>query len=263
MNNTIKGITIEIGGDTSKLGKALQNVEKQSKSLSAELGQINRLLKLDPGNTELLAQKQKVLAEAVAAARSAAADCIRQPGEFFKPQLLAPHLRSKTTRGNTAIDLLLCEFTESGAQRIAERFATLGKGCADHPEEHGFILYFDWWLVQHIQFYHRGCHLWCREEAFPRHFKEIFAVSVILAQQGKSAEVRRTRRGADALGHFLLDHDRDGPECTALQQLSNDRGGEITGQIGADNGAQSVRLLVHQCGAVGFRHISRVLHEHL
>ena len=65
MNNTIKGITIEIGGDTSKLGKALQNVEKQSKSLSAELGQINRLLKLDPGNTELLAQKQKVLAEAV------------------------------------------------------------------------------------------------------------------------------------------------------------------------------------------------------
>ena len=65
MNNTIKGITIEIGGDTSKLGKALQNVEKQSKSLSAELGQINRLLKLDPGNTELLAQKQKVLAEAI------------------------------------------------------------------------------------------------------------------------------------------------------------------------------------------------------
>lgn len=119
MNNTIKGITIKIGGDTSKLGKALQNVEKQSKSLSAELGQINRLLKLDPGNTELLAQKQKVLAEAVAAARSAAADCIRQPGEFFKPQLLAPHLRSKTTRGNTAIDLLFGEFTESGAQRIA------------------------------------------------------------------------------------------------------------------------------------------------
>ena len=65
VNNTIKGITIEIGGDTSKLGKALQNVEKQSKSLSTELGQINRLLKLDPGNTELLAQKQKVLAEAI------------------------------------------------------------------------------------------------------------------------------------------------------------------------------------------------------
>lgn len=63
--NTIKGLTVEIGGDTTKLGKALQDVEKKSRSLSGELGQINRLLKMDPGNTELLAQKQKVLADAV------------------------------------------------------------------------------------------------------------------------------------------------------------------------------------------------------
>lgn len=63
--NRIKGITVEIGGDTTKLGKALENVEKKSGSLSSELGQINRLLKLDPGNTELLAQKQKVLADAI------------------------------------------------------------------------------------------------------------------------------------------------------------------------------------------------------
>lgn len=62
---TIKGLTVEIGGDTTELGKALENVNKKSKSLSGELGQINKLLKLDPGNTELLAQKQKVLAEAV------------------------------------------------------------------------------------------------------------------------------------------------------------------------------------------------------
>lgn len=62
---TIKGLTVEIGGDTTKLGKALESVEKNSKSLSSELGQINRLLKMDPSNTELLAQKQKVLAEAV------------------------------------------------------------------------------------------------------------------------------------------------------------------------------------------------------
>lgn len=64
-NKVIKGLTVEIGGDTTKLGKALENVEKKSKSLSSELGQINKLLKFDPENTELLAQKQKVLAEAI------------------------------------------------------------------------------------------------------------------------------------------------------------------------------------------------------
>lgn len=64
-SNSIKGLTVEIGGDTTKLGKALESVNKKSRDLSAELGQINKLLKLDPGNTDLLAQKQKVLAEAV------------------------------------------------------------------------------------------------------------------------------------------------------------------------------------------------------
>ena len=63
--NAIKGLTVEIGGDTTKLGKALESAEKQGKSLSGELGEINRLLKLDPSNVELLAQKQKVLSEAI------------------------------------------------------------------------------------------------------------------------------------------------------------------------------------------------------
>ena len=64
-NKTIKGLTVEIGGDTTKLGKALEAVEKQSRDLSSELGSINKLLKLDPSNVDLLAQKQKVLADAV------------------------------------------------------------------------------------------------------------------------------------------------------------------------------------------------------
>lgn len=63
--NNIKGLTVEIGGDTTKLGKALDNVNKKSGDLSKELGQINKLLKMDPGNADLLAQKQKVLADAV------------------------------------------------------------------------------------------------------------------------------------------------------------------------------------------------------
>ena len=68
--NTIKGLTVEIGGDTTKLGKALEEVNKKGRDLSTELGEINRLLKLDPGNTELIAQKQKVLAEAIATTSS-------------------------------------------------------------------------------------------------------------------------------------------------------------------------------------------------
>lgn len=64
-SKTIKGLTVEIGGDTTKLGKALEDVEKKSKNLSSELGEVNRLLKMDPGNADLLAQKQTILAEAV------------------------------------------------------------------------------------------------------------------------------------------------------------------------------------------------------
>ena len=62
MAGTIKGITVEIGGDTTKLGEALTDVNKQSSELSQELSSINKLLKFDPGNADLLAQKQKVLA---------------------------------------------------------------------------------------------------------------------------------------------------------------------------------------------------------
>ena len=63
--NTIKGITVEIGGDTTQLGKALESVNKKSSDLSSELSEINRQLRFDPKNTELLAQKQKVLADAI------------------------------------------------------------------------------------------------------------------------------------------------------------------------------------------------------
>lgn len=65
-NKALKGLTIKIGGDTTDLEKSLNKIDSQSGSLSKELGQINKLLKLDPTNTDLLAQKQKVLADAIA-----------------------------------------------------------------------------------------------------------------------------------------------------------------------------------------------------
>ena len=61
----IKGITIEIGGDTTKLVSSLKNVDTQIKNTQNVLKDVNKLLKLDPGNTELLRQKQKALTDAI------------------------------------------------------------------------------------------------------------------------------------------------------------------------------------------------------
>ena len=61
----IAGITIEIGGDTTKLQSSLKGVDKQLNTTKANLKDINSLLKLNPTNTELLTQKQKALKSAV------------------------------------------------------------------------------------------------------------------------------------------------------------------------------------------------------
>ena len=63
--NRIKGITIEIGGDTTKLQKALSGVDKSLKDTQAKLKDVDKLLQFDPKNTELLTQKQKGLKDAV------------------------------------------------------------------------------------------------------------------------------------------------------------------------------------------------------
>lgn len=63
--NRIKGITVEIGGDTTKLQTALKGVNSSIKDTQSQLRDVEKLLKLDPGNTELLAQKHRLLADAV------------------------------------------------------------------------------------------------------------------------------------------------------------------------------------------------------
>ena len=65
MASNIKGITVEIGGDTGPLDKALRGVNQTSRDLQGELRQVERALKMDPGNTVLLEQKQKLLADSV------------------------------------------------------------------------------------------------------------------------------------------------------------------------------------------------------
>lgn len=64
MADRIKGITIEIGGNTTKLESSLKDVNKSIKSTQTQLKDVEKLLKLDPKNTELIAQKQQLLAQA-------------------------------------------------------------------------------------------------------------------------------------------------------------------------------------------------------
>ncbi|HEM3172956.1 TPA: phage tail tape measure protein [Streptococcus suis] len=69
MAGKIKGINIEIGGDTTGLDKALKNVNKSAEAASKEIKEIDRALKFDPGNVVLLGQKQELLAKQVSNAK--------------------------------------------------------------------------------------------------------------------------------------------------------------------------------------------------
>ena len=65
MAGRIQGITVEIGGDTTKLQTALKGVNTEIRNTQSQLRDVDKLLKLDPGNTELLAQKHRLLGSAV------------------------------------------------------------------------------------------------------------------------------------------------------------------------------------------------------
>ena len=80
MASRIKGITIEIGGDTTKLDKALAGTNKELADTQRSLKDVERLLKLDPKNTQLLEQKQRLLAKSVEDTKSKL-DTLRQAAE--------------------------------------------------------------------------------------------------------------------------------------------------------------------------------------
>ena len=65
----VRGITIEIGGDTTKLQASLKSVNQEIKGTESKLKDINKLLKMDPGNTNLLSQKYKTLQQDIKATK--------------------------------------------------------------------------------------------------------------------------------------------------------------------------------------------------
>lgn len=119
MANRIKGITVEIGGDTTGLDKALKSVNTSIRTTQSALKDVNRLLKLDPSNTELLAQKQKLLKDAIGATKEKL-DALKVAQEQAKQQLENGEL------GQDKYDALQREIieTEEELRRLQQEAAT-------------------------------------------------------------------------------------------------------------------------------------------
>lgn len=86
MADKIKGITVQIGGDTAPLSRALKNVDKEIRATQSNLKEVNKLLKLDPSNTNLLKEKQKLLGDQIGKTKSKL-DALKQTQEQAKQML--------------------------------------------------------------------------------------------------------------------------------------------------------------------------------
>ena len=106
MANRIKGITVEIGGDTTGLNKALKGVNSTIKTTQSSLKDVNKLLKLDPTNTNLVTQKQKLLKDAVNATKEKL-DALKTAQEQARQQL------EEGTLGQDKYDALQREIIET------------------------------------------------------------------------------------------------------------------------------------------------------
>ena len=116
MASRIKGITVEIGGDTTGLDKALKSVNSSIKTTQSGLKDVSKLLKLDPTNTELLTQKQKLLKDAIGSTKEKL-DALKLAQEQAKAQLESGDL------GQDKYDALQREIieTEQELKRLQEQ----------------------------------------------------------------------------------------------------------------------------------------------
>ena len=137
MANKIKGLIVEIGGDTTQLGKALEGVNKKTRDISSELGEVNRLLRFDPGNSDLLAQKQQVLADAVSNTSEKLAklkEAERQVQEQFQRGEVSAEQVRALQREIIATENKLSGY-ENAARETAEAIESLGKASAETLQE--------------------------------------------------------------------------------------------------------------------------------
>ena len=120
-SNTIKGLTIEIGGDTTKLGKAVKDLETQAKKASNELKDINAALKVVPNSEELLLQKQKALAKEIEAT-SGKLDVLKQAEQQVQKQFEEGKASEEQVKALQR-EIILTTNSLEGYQKAAEETA--------------------------------------------------------------------------------------------------------------------------------------------
>ena len=138
-DNVIKGITIEIGGNVGPLNKALSGVNKESRSIQNELKAVEKLLKFDPSNTDLLAQKQKLLADAVNTAKTKL-DALHQAQEEVNKKMTSGEIDKSSQEYRTfERQVIAAEQSLQSAQDAQDKFAkecdTAGKEAKEAGEE--------------------------------------------------------------------------------------------------------------------------------
>lgn len=142
MAGSIKGITVEIGGDTTGLSKALGGINKEISSTQKQLKEVERLLKLDPKNTELLAQKQRLLSEAITetstkldALKQAEAkaqeqfkkgELSRQEYEKLQRQIIATEQKLQSLASQASKSKKMLESISSAAGGVSDKLGKLG-----------------------------------------------------------------------------------------------------------------------------------------
>ena len=140
-SKNLKGLTLKVGGDTTDLSKALKKPDKDISDLQSKLKSVNQMLKFDPSNTELLAQKQRLLKEQVSATeeklkilKETQKQFIAEGGNVDSKQYIAleqeiqkaesslKRLNSETTSMNSSLQA----FGEK-AKQVGDKFVTVGK----------------------------------------------------------------------------------------------------------------------------------------
>ena len=143
MASRIKGITVEIGGDTSGLEKSLAAVNNSIKKTQSQLRDVNNLLKLDPSNTILLAQKQELLQSAIGdtekkleALEQAQEDVATafERGDLGKDQYMAFQSEVEETRG--ALNWYKADLSglQSEQERLNKLFTATGSSVDDYAD---------------------------------------------------------------------------------------------------------------------------------
>lgn len=132
-NKKIAGITVEIGGDTTNLSKALQDSDKKARELKTELKEVDKALKLDPSNVVLLKQKQDILAESIKNSKEKL-DTLKSAQE----QVTAQYQRGEIDDGKFRAfqrEIETAEQDLKNAQTAADELKSTGKTAANEVGE--------------------------------------------------------------------------------------------------------------------------------